>query len=264
MMQCRACDVALPETSRYCSSCGTAVDVSSSPTHTAPSPVRTPDRSPRPSSGGAAGVSTAPAGQGRFVPGTSLAGRYRIVGLLGRRGMGWGYRADDRKLGQPVALKFLPQGLEQDAERLERLTGEVRMARQIAHPAVCRVFDYGELEGHHFLSMEFVDGEDLASLLRRLGRLPPDKALDLGRQLCDGLAAAHDKGCLHRDLKPANVMLDGRGKVRITDSGLAGLVETIHQGDLRSGTPTYMSPEQLTGKEVTVRATSTRWAWSST
>src|SRR5262245_40580594 len=142
MVQCRACDVALPDTSRFCTSCGTAVDVSSSPTHTAPSPaVRTPDpvRSPRPSSGGAGGVPSGAAGQGGFCPGASLAGRYRIVGLLGRGGMGEVYRADDLKLGQPVALKFLPQGLEQDADRLERLYVEVRMARQIAHPAVCRV-----------------------------------------------------------------------------------------------------------------------------
>jgi serine/threonine-protein kinase len=119
---------------------------------------------------------------------------------------------------------------------------------------VCRVYDVAEAESHFFLSMELVDGENLASLLRRIGRLPPDKALEIARQLCAGLAAAHEKGVLHRDLKPANVMLDGQGNVRITDFGLAGLAESLRHDDVRSGTPCYMSPEQLTGREVTVRS----------
>ncbi len=165
--------------------------------------------------------------------------------------MGEVYRADDLRLGQPVALKFLPEALADDAGRLDRLYNEVRTARQIAHPAVCRVYDIGEAEGQHFLSMEFVDGEDLASLLRRIGRLPQDKAIEIARQVCAGLGAAHDKGVLHRDLKPENIMLDGRGKARITDFGLAGLAVSIHGDDVRSGTPAYMSPEQLAGREVT-------------
>jgi serine/threonine-protein kinase len=183
-----------------------------------------------------------------------LGERYRIVGLLGRGGMGEVYRADDLKLEHPVALKFLPRALEGDADRLERLYGEVRMARQVSHPAVCRVWDIGEAEGQHFLSMEFVDGENLSSLLRRIGRFPVDKALDVARQVCAGLAAAHEKGVLHRDLKPANVMLDGQGKVRLTDFGLAGLAAELSGEDVRSGTPSYMSPEQLQGREVTVRS----------
>jgi len=190
----------------------------------------------------------------RFEPGTVLGERYRILGLLGRGGMGEVYRANDLKLEQPVALKFLPPGLEGDTDRLERLFGEVRMARQVSHPAVCRVWDIGEADGQHFLSMEFVDGENLSSLLRRIGRLPGDKALDIARQVCAGLAAAHEKGVLHRDLKPANVMLDGQGKVRITDFGLAGLAEGLTEEDVRSGTPAFMSPEQLLGREVTVRS----------
>jgi serine/threonine-protein kinase len=168
--------------------------------------------------------------------------------------MGEVYRADDLKLEQPVALKFLPPDLEADTGRLERLFGEVRMARQVSHPALCRVWDIGEVDGQHFLSMEFVDGENLSLLLRRIGRLPADKALDIARQVSAGLAAAHEKGVLHRDLKPANVMLDGQGKVRITDFGLAGLAETLTDKDVRSGTPSFMSPEQLLGREVTVRS----------
>ena len=103
----------------------------------------------------------------------------------------------------------------------ERLAAEVRNARTIAHPNVCRVYDIGEVQGRSFLTMEYIDGEDLASLLRRIGRLPAAKALEMTRQLCAGLAAAHDRGVLHRDLKPANVMIDGRGQARITDFGVA-------------------------------------------
>jgi predicted Ser/Thr protein kinase len=181
-----------------------------------------------------------------------LGGRYRVVGLLGRGGMGEVYRADDLKLGQAVALKFLPAVVEADPERLQRFLNEVKIARQISHPNVCRVYDVGEVDGHHYLSMEYVDGEDLASLLRRIGRLPGDKAIQIARQLCAGLAAAHDKGVLHRDLKPANVMLDGEGRVRITDFGLAAIMGQVTGADVHAGTPGYMAPEQIAGKEVSV------------
>src|SRR5262249_32416734 len=149
-------------------------------------------------------LTTDPSSGGRFLPGTVLAGRYRILGLLGRGGMGEVYRADDLKLGQAVALKFLPANVEKDGDRLQRFLNEVKIARQISHPNVCRVYDVGEVDGHHFLSMEYVDGEDLSSLLRRIGRLPQDKAVQIARELCLGLAAAHEQGILHRDLKPAN------------------------------------------------------------
>jgi len=182
-----------------------------------------------------------------------LADRYRIVALLGKGGMGEVYRADDLRLGQPVALKFLPQALSRDGAALARFHREVRLARQVSHPNVCRVFDIGETTGFPFLSMEYVDGEDLASLLKRIGRLPQDKAIDIARQICAGLAAAHDAGVLHRDLKPANVMLDRRGKVRITDFGLAGLA-TAGGDEIRAGTPAYMAPEQLAGTAATARS----------
>jgi serine/threonine-protein kinase len=180
--------------------------------------------------------------------------RYRIVGLLGRGGMGEVYRADDLKLGRPVALKFLPREVEGNPARLERFLNEVRTALKVTHPNVCRVHDIGETGGQHFLTMEYVDGEDLASLLRRIGRLPEDKAVQIARQLCAGLAAAHVQGILHRDLKPANVMIDGRGRAKITDFGLAGLAETIEGEEIRAGTPLYLSPEQREGREVTLRS----------
>jgi serine/threonine-protein kinase len=180
-----------------------------------------------------------------------VAGRYRIIALLGRGGMGEVFRADDLSLGQPVALKFLPQAMT-DEYMLERFRNEVRIARRISHPNVCRVYDIGQTEDHVFLSMEYVDGEDLSSLLRRIGRLPSDKAIEIARKICAGLAAAHDKGVLHRDLKPSNVMLDGRGEALVMDFGLAGLAHEIE--DVRSGTPAYMAPEQLAGKEVTARS----------
>ena len=151
---------------------------------------------------------------GRFLPGTLLAERYRITALIGCGGMGEVYRATDLKLAQPVALKFLPEALSREVQALQRFYNEVRVAaRQISHHNVCRVYDIGETEGMAYISMEFIKGEDLGSLLRRIGRLPTDKALQMARQFCAGLAAAHEKGVLHRDLKPANVMIDGDGAI---------------------------------------------------
>ena len=190
--------------------------------------------------------------EGRFLPGAVLAQRYRIVSLLGRGGMGEVYRATDLLLGQPVALKFLPPATARDEAALARFRNEVRIARQVSHPNVCRVYDIGEAEGLVFLSMEYVDGEDLASLLRRIGHLPQDKALEIVRKLCAGLAAAHDKGVIHRDLKPANIMLDSQGQVRVMDFGLAAF--TVEARDVRSGTPAYMAPEQKAGRAVTARS----------
>ncbi|MFZ0062447.1 MAG: serine/threonine-protein kinase [Pyrinomonadaceae bacterium] len=190
----------------------------------------------------------------RFASGTMLTERYRIVSLVGRGGMGEVYRAEDLKLKQIVALKFLPETIALDGGALARFHNEVRITRQISHSNVCRVYDIGEAQGRHFLSMEFIDGEDLSSLLRRIGRLPGDKAIEIARQVCAGLAAAHDNGVLHRDLKPANVMIDGRGKARITDFGVAVVAAELSGHEAVAGTPGYMAPEQLTGRDVTERS----------
>jgi hypothetical protein len=216
----------------------------------------TPTRTARTPSGGNTAVLTGsdPIGGGRFTPGQIIAERYRIVALAGRGGMGEVYRAEDLTLSQVVAIKFLPEALAQDPATLARFHSEVRIARQVSHPNVCRVFDIGDADGLPFLSMEFVDGEDLASVVRRIGRLSPERATEIARQICAGLAAAHERGVIHRDLKPANVMLDGAGKIRITDFGLAGIAATIQGADVRAGTPAYMAPEQLAGKEVTAKS----------
>ncbi|MBL8139315.1 MAG: serine/threonine protein kinase [Acidobacteria bacterium] len=187
-----------------------------------------------------------------FTPGHVVAGRYRLAGLLGRGGMGDVYRADDLTLGMPVAVKFLPPGVDRDSVAFGRFRDEVRLARRVSHPHVCRVFDIGEVDGRHFLTMEFVDGEDLATLLRRIGRLPLIKALELGRQVCQGLSAAHHQGVLHRDLKPANVMVDGHGRARIADFGLAvSAASTVRE---LAGTPAYMAPELLCGELASVHS----------
>ncbi|MDH3227530.1 MAG: serine/threonine protein kinase, partial [Thermoleophilia bacterium] len=213
-----------------------------------------PERPARSSGSAAHDSESAPSYDARFLPGTLLAGRYRIVNRLGRGGMGEVFRADDLKLGQAVALKFLSAELAASEDLKARFLREIKLARQVAHPNVCRVFDVGESEGLLFLSMEFVAGEDLASLLKRIGRLPREKAAQIAQQLCAGLAAAHAEGILHRDLKPANVMLDERGRVRITDFGLAGLAEELEGAQVLAGTPAYMSPEQLSGEGVSVRS----------
>jgi hypothetical protein len=186
----------------------------------------------------------------QLAPGTVLGQRYRIVAPLGSGGMGEVYRADDLKLGQTVALKFVSRA-RPDLNR--QLLEEVRIGREISHPNVCRLYDIAEVDGHIFISMEFISGEDLASLLRRVGRLPSERAITVARQICAGIAAAHDHGVIHRDLKPANVMIDGRGRARITDFGLA-IVEDSGARHVNAGTPAYMAPEQLGGKPATVQS----------
>src|SRR5216684_1504731 len=273
LMFCAKCGAQVSANGRFCSSCGKTVDLDSGTTvlgdeaslegatipPSASTPRRAPSspsslRTPRPPSSSDTLSSSDPIGGGRFTPGQMILERYRVVALAGRGGMGEVYRAEDLKLGQIVALKFLPEMLSQDAAALARFHAEVRTARQVSHPNVCRVFDIGDADGTLFLTMEYVDGEDLASVVRRIGRLSPDKATEIARQICAGLAAAHERGVIHRDLKPANVMLDGAGKIRVMDFGLAGVAASIKGADVRAGTPAYMAPEQLAGREVSTKS----------
>lgn len=250
MTRCRACGALNTESSRVCKQCGTALDESLTALTDSATELQNAEQ-------GAAGAPPPyrdrPDPHG-FAPGQILARRYRIVSLLGRGGMGEVYRADDLKLGQAVALKFLPVAFAKNVDWREAFYAEVRMARQVSHPNVCRVYDIGESDGRIFLSMEFVDGEDLASLLRRIGRLPEDKAVEIAQQLCAGLAAAHTKGVLHRDLKPSNVMIDGKGHARITDFGLAIPAAESDRAFGAAGTPGYLAPELLGGKPPSVQS----------
>jgi serine/threonine-protein kinase len=238
-MGCPACGHDVVEGSQFCPSCGARVDSSAAATQTVAAIE--------------SHLHTGALDGAQFAPGTLLNGRYRIVGLIGRGGMGEVYRADDLTLSQPVALKFLPKRVAYRPEQLERFRGEVRLARQISHPNVCRVHDIAEAAGQVFLSMEYIDGEDLASLLRRIGHLPQNKALDIARQLCAGLAAAHARKVLHRDLKPANVLIDSRGQAHLADFGLADFVGRRRGIAEVAGTPGYMAPEQLDGRDLTTR-----------
>ena len=166
-MKCPRCRKEIPTAATSCAACGYSFDDATQRIEKLPSDKSAEKRSDSQSFGSI--------DDARFVPGTILAERYRIVGLLGKGGMGEVYRADDLKLGQPVALKFLPDHLLSDGAALARFHREVRVARQVSHKNVCRVYDIGEVDGRHFLSMEFIKGEELSSLLRRIGRLPPTR-----------------------------------------------------------------------------------------
>src|SRR5580700_9248664 len=171
MVKCPACSHQTAIGARFCPQCAAALDGSYAETALMPAAgSHSPRSQPMLSS------STC-VDEGRFLPGVVMAGRYRIAGLLGRGGMGEVYRASDLTLGQAVALKFLPEGAMQDEHTLDRFHNEVRTARQVSHPNVCRVYDIGQVDGLTYLSMEYVDGEDLGSLLRRIGRVPHDKAI---------------------------------------------------------------------------------------
>ncbi len=238
---CQNCGTENSESVATCERCGAVFNLS--PTESISSEPAAVDAKPL----------KAPSGARGFAPGSLIGDRYRVISLLGRGGMGEVYAADDLKLGQRVALKFLPAHRATDSSWREQFYAEVRTTRQVSHPNVCRMYDVGESDGRLFLSMEFVDGEDLASLLRRIGRLPDDKAIEVAQQLCAGLAAAHGAGVLHRDLKPSNVMLDGKGRARITDFGLA-VAAADASGEKPAGTPGYMAPELMNGAAPTVQS----------
>ncbi len=254
MNKCPKCSNILSDNDLRCDSCGLNLSQEFDQTIAQPKQdeEHTPTRIQNPQTQGQ--VFDTPSNTGEIVAGTILDERYRILGILGKGGMGEVYKAQDLKLDQTVALKFLPENLATNKEALKRFVGEVRTARQVSHENVCSVFDISDIEGRHFLSMEFVDGDDLSQLLRRIGRLPTDKAIEISRQICMGLNAIHKLGILHRDLKPANIIIDSSGKARITDFGIAGFEEDVQGAESRVGTPAYMSPEQRSGKEVTQKS----------
>jgi serine/threonine protein kinase len=194
--------------------------------------------------------------------GSLLDGRYEIKKILGVGGMGVVYRAHDRELDEPVAIKTLkPDQLEGDGTSLERFKQEIRLARRITHRNVVRTHDLGEVNGMYYITMEFVEGTSLKDLIRKGGHLPAGVALTVGKQLCRALEVAHEQGVIHRDIKPQNMVVDSGGFLKVMDFGIARLAEAKQQeakgltaAGVAIGTPEYMPPEQLMGEELDTRA----------
>ena len=233
-MKCPQCGSDNTSDSRFCRSCATPLAGPGAPipTQTIQAPAK------------------------ELVSGSVVAGRYQVIEELGRGGMGRVYRVLDKKLGEEVALKLIKPEIASDEETILRFHNELRTARNVGHPNVTRMYDLGEDEGIHYITMEYVRGEDLKSFIRRSGRLTVDKAVTIAGQVSEGLAEAHRQGVVHRDLKPQNIMIDRDGNARIMDFGIARSVkpEGITGGGVMIGTPEYMSPEQVDGKAVDSRS----------
>ncbi|MEM8961242.1 MAG: protein kinase [Acidobacteriota bacterium] len=208
--------------------------------------------SPRPST-----LPRALATRGDHGPGTVLAERFEIEGVLGSGGMGVVYRAFDRQLDEIVAIKMLKGDAISDPEQVSRLRSELKLARKISHPNVLRTYDFGEVDGVPFISMELVRGITLRQLLQQRDRMPIAAGLRLARQLCRGLMAAHGQSVLHRDIKPENLIIEANGNLKLMDFGIARPVHRMEKGETKTGaivgTPYYLAPEQLAGQEVDVR-----------
>ncbi|NIN92642.1 protein kinase [bacterium] len=232
--KCPKCQTNNPETATFCADCGTNLTLSKDIKIT--ETLETPKE--------------------ELTRGTTLAGRYEIIEELGKGGMGRVYRVEDTKLKQEIALKLIKPEIAKDKKTIQRFRNELKLARNIRHKNVCGMFDLGEAEGAHFITMEYVRGEDLRSLIRRIGQLPIGKSISIANQVCEGLAEAHRLGVVHRDLKSNNIMIDKEGNVRIMDFGIARSLEAkgITGAGVMIGTPEYMSPEQVEGKEVDQRS----------
>ena len=235
-MKCPRCNSENPDTAYFCGACGAQLRF---PENTNYSQTETLEVS----------------GQ-ELATGTLFAGRYQIIEELGKGGMGRVYRALDRKLNEEVALKLIRPEIAAESKTLERFQNELKTARRISHRNIGRMYELMEEKGTHFITMEYVPGEDLKSAIRRFGQLPVGKCLFIARQICEGLAEAHRLGVVHRDLKPGNIMIDREGNARILDFGIArSLAEKGITGEgVMIGTPEYMSPEQAEAREVDNRS----------
>src|ERR1700746_314148 len=193
---------------------------------------------------------------GEFAPGTVLGDRYEILALLGQGGMGAVYKARDTELDRLVALKIIPPELTTNPEILKRFKQELILARQVTHRNVIRIFDLGQAEGFKFITMEYLEGQDLRAVLREQGKLAPAEAAKIILQICRALEAAHGEGVVHRDLKPQNIMLDANGRAYVMDFGIArsAYLPGMTQTGALVGTPEYMSPEQAKGEKLDERS----------
>ena len=235
-MKCPKCHLDNPDDSKFCKECGTSI---SSAEEAQPSFTRTLETP-----------------VDALTRGTIFADRYEIIEELGRGGMGAVYRVEDTKAHEEIALKLIKPEIAVEKKTIGRFKNELTTARKISHRNVCRMFDLGESDGTHFITMEYVSGEDLKSLISRIGRMPIGKALDIGSQLCAGLSEAHGLSIIHRDLKPGNIMIDKAGNAKIMDFGIArsGESSKVTGTGVVIGTPEYMSPEQAEAEDLDQRS----------
>ncbi len=235
-MKCPKCQQDNSETTKFCGECGTPL---------------TPQAEAKP-----AFTKTLETQQEELASGTVFANRYQVIEELGKGGMGKVYRVLDRKLNEEVALKLIKPEISSDKKTLERFKNELKLARKVSQKNVGRMFDIGEESGTHYITMEYVPGEDLKSFIMRVGQIPIAKSISIAKQLCEGLAEAHGIGIVHRDLKPSNIMIDKQGNARIMDFGIARSLEgkALTGAGVIIGTPEYMSPEQVEGKETDQRS----------
>jgi tetratricopeptide (TPR) repeat protein len=241
-MKCPSCHTDNPPDSKFCKECATPLPPSQ------PSP-------PSPLDSILITQTLETAAQ-ELTTGSLFAGRYQIIEELGHGGMGRVYRALDKKLNEEVALKLVRPEIAADRATLERFHNELKLARKISHPNVGRMYELMEEAGTHFITMEYVPGQDLRALIRQTGQLTVGKAIAIGEEICDGLAEAHKQGIIHRDLKPSNIIIDRAGGARIMDFGIARsmTVKSRTAAGVMIGTPEYMSPEQVEGKDVDQRS----------
>jgi serine/threonine protein kinase/tetratricopeptide (TPR) repeat protein len=250
-MKCPKCQADNSETQHFCGECGTPL-----PSATRPSGYHLEDDAKRRSPEREKLTRTLETAVGELRSGAVFAGRYRIIEELGRGGMGTVYRAFDSELNEEVALKLIRPEVGSDEKTLERFRNEIRLARKISHRHVGRMYELLEHQGAHFITMEYVPGEDLRSLIKRVRQLAPATAVLIARETAEGLAEAHRLGIIHRDLKPSNIMFDKDGNAKIMDFGIArgGRGGGLTGEDMIIGTPEYMSPEQVDGREVDRRS----------
>jgi serine/threonine protein kinase/tetratricopeptide (TPR) repeat protein len=240
-MKCPSCQTDNPPDSKFCRECATPLRASKpSPAQPIPPLV----------------TETLDTVRDELAMGSLFAGRYQIIEQLGQGGMGRVYRALDRKLNEEVALKLVRPEIAGNRSTLERFHMELKLARKISHPHVGRMYELMEEKGAHFITMEYVPGQDLRGLIRQTGQLTVGKAIAIGQEICEGLAEAHKQGIIHRDLKPSNIIIDRAGSARIMDFGIARslAVKSRTGAGVMIGTPEYMSPEQVEGKEVDQRS----------
>ena len=256
-MDCPQCRTPNPEGTRICVQCGTPIDWENETLPVlSPAPAATTPPGTQATAWSLPATEPAEGAPAALQPGAVLAERYQIVKLLGEGGMGAVYRAHDRELDREVALKVIRPELARNAQVLRRFKQELILARQITHRNVIRIFDLGQAEGTRFITMEFIEGEDVSEVLARRGKLPAPEAAAIVAQVARGLEAAHSEGVVHRDLKPQNIMIDAQGKVSVMDFGIARSMDASNMtrtGTLM-GTPAYMSPEQAQGRKVDARS----------